>query len=343
MLLLLLAAAGLAASPAAAADLDLKALCVTRGAAPLEGARLSVDGEPLVLVDKGFCQAYLFSEAELDGREMLAKIGAGGPRRTPWTVRFYASHAFTTYFKSDVHFRATGYDLVVEDYPWAERSSRKYFEPETWTKDGNNPLQVFDEPTNTFVLSLEREGSEYFLSAFHPKFLQAKGQAARMKGLANGVEVDGFLPLEDVTGAGIVRNEDTYREMQFELGYGRRFRFLASRRGSFALVPRASAGVMVGGAVTVTLPPGGGWDFEEHDDRWRVQGFGGTAGLRLEFNGAKDRLGVFVEERASYYRLQTGFKDGVETFGLGFVNTNVGLRAAVWKPKRAAPDDPFQD
>ena len=65
-------------------------------------------------------------------------------------------------------FRSSRYNVDIKDYDWQERSSRTFFNPKTWMVEDNNPLQVIDEPTNKFTLSLEKNGLEIFLSAFHP-------------------------------------------------------------------------------------------------------------------------------------------------------------------------------
>ena len=104
------------------------------------------------------------------------------------------------------------------------------FEWNTFTADGNNPLQMIDEPTNNFTISIEKDGNEFFLSAFHPKFLQADDQERYMKGTIDGTEVDGVYhinkPFDGYNQTPgemeLVRNENTYMQMIFEIGYGKR-------------------------------------------------------------------------------------------------------------------------
>jgi len=108
-----------------------------------------------------------------------------------WKIQFYASHSFTSYFDTDISFLSTRYNVDIKDYTWAERSSRHFFLPETWKKEGNNPFQWIDEPTNTFTVSFEKDGHEFFLSAFLPKFLQGEDQNKYVQGTIDGVEVDG--------------------------------------------------------------------------------------------------------------------------------------------------------
>ena len=171
--------------------LDLSGICL--------GSNIPKD---LVILDKGFCAEYLKLEVkesvlELD-KGMTSNVQEICPEPKTddkWKLRLYASHSFTTYFNSDVTFQSSRYNVEIKDYQWAERSSREFFLPSEWKKPGNNPAQMIDEPTNTFTMSLEKNGHEFFISAFHPKFLQADNQVKHITGTIDGVAVDGVAPV----------------------------------------------------------------------------------------------------------------------------------------------------
>lgn len=341
---------------AATEAFDLSAICAGRrqpvGAAQASAVKLFEAPEgSLAILDRGFCAAYLESLMEanieaalrkpnpsLDGLRLMApdSVAVPTPVAPPkrWKVRFYMSHSFTTYFNSEVTFHSSRYDVVVKDYEWAERSSREFFEPQTWAKPGNNPAQIFDEPSNTYVVSIERDGHEFFLSAFHPKFFQAPNQVKQVNGTVDGVAVDGAVPLNrpfdgyyTVPGEmKLARNENTYREMAFEIGYGHRFKVFDSRFGSISYVPGVAAGVMVGSNLSVVVQEGKWWDFDDHGDSYGVQGFGGSLTSRIEINGPKERFGLYYENKLSYYKMEHGFMDGTQKYNLGLMGNSVGMK-----------------
>jgi hypothetical protein len=324
---------------------------------------MNIDNQNLMIMDKGFCQQYLKQQSEIQVSEVAETLDRGllkpEPSNCPpekelvlnvdkWKIRFYASHSFTTYFNSDMNFQSSRYNVEVKDYEWAERGSREYFTLEEWKKDGSNPFQMIDEPTNTFTVSLEKDGHEFFLSAFHPKFLQASDQVKHIKGTIDGIAVDGVAPVnapfdgynQTPGESELVRNQNTHKQMTFELGYGHRFKLLDSKFGSIDYIPSIGAGVMVGENVTVMVKEGQWWDFDEYKDKHGIQGFGGSITNRLEFNTPKERFGVFYENKIGLYHQKHGFLDGTQEYNLGFVGNSVGMKFMLHNPnnkKKSAP------
>jgi hypothetical protein len=317
--------------------LDLSGLC--------QGTNIPKD---LVIVDKGFCAEYL----KLEVKESVLSLDKGiQPNVQPkcpetktddkWKLRLYASHSFTTYFDSDVTFKSSRYNVEIKDYQWAERSSREFFLPSEWKKPGNNPAQMIDEPSNTFTMSLEKNGHEFFISAFHPKFLQAPDQVKHITGTIDGVAVDEVAPVnkpfdgyDQVPGESeLVRNQNTHKQMSFEIGYGHRFTLLDSKFGSISYVPSIGVGIMVGENYTAMIKEGQWWDFEDNIDSQYVQGFGGSITNRIEFNSKKERVGVFYENKLAYYKQNHGFLDGSQKYNLGFMGNSFGLKFMIYNPK----------
>jgi hypothetical protein len=316
---------------------------------------------PLIVIDDGFCEEYLKKESTALTSELLKSTDKGinlnpencfentaGEPPLPfkpndkWKIRLYASHSYTTYFNSDISFQSSRYNIEIKDYEWAERSSREYFLPETWKQEGNNPFQMIDEPTNTFVVSLEKDGHEFFLSAFHPKFLQADGQVKYMKGTIDGVSVDGiqevnkpFDGYNQTPGESeLVTNRNSHKQMSFELGYGHRFNLIDSKLGSLTYVPSLGVGVMSGENVSVMIKEDAWWDFDGYTDKHGIQGFGGSVTNRLEFNTPKERFGVFYENKLGFYKLNHGFLDGSQKYNLGFMGNSFGMKFMIHNPNR---------
>ena len=314
---------------------------------------VKVEESNLLVLDQGFCSEFLKQQTEIQTSSLINSLDQGlKPQLDPnckdeeikqqdkWKIRFYASHSFTTYFNTDVTFQSRRYNVTIKDYEWAERSSREYFLPETWKKEGNNPFQMIDEPSNTFTVSLEKDGHEFFLSAFHPKFLQAKDQVKHIKGTIDGTPVDGYAPVnkpfdgyDQVPGESeLVRNENTHRQMTFEIGYGHRFKLLDSKFGSLTYVPSIGVGVMVGQNYSVMIAENEWWEFEDGADPLGVQGFGGSITNRLELNTKKERFGLFYENKLAYYKQNHGFMDGTQKYNLGFMGNSVGMKFMINNP-----------
>jgi hypothetical protein len=309
-----------------AEPLDFTALC---GSGPTPAG--------MVVIDNGFCHHYLEAEAERLGQGVVSsletsRVGAActpAPSATPkdrWKVRLYASHSFTTYFNSDVKFDTSRYQVEIKDYEWAERGSRSYFNPKYWGDEGRNPFQFLDEPSNTFTVSIEKDGNEFFLSSFHPKYLQAEGQVKQITGTIDGRPVNGSMEVP------FVENRNTYRQLTFEAGYGHRFKLLDSKIGNLTYVPSVSAGIMIGGNVSRVQNPVTGATTPENQDAFRVQGFGGSLTNRVEFNTPKERFGIFYENKLSGFSLKHGFEDGTQQYRLGYMGNSVGMKFMLYNP-----------
>jgi len=261
-----------------------------------------------------------------------------------WKVRLYLSHSFTTYYNTDIKFSSSRYNVEIKDYQWIERGSREFFQYTKWTEQGNNLLQIIDEPSNTFVLSIERNSHEFFLSVFHPKFLQNPEQIVYMKGTIDGVEVDGtyninrpFDGYNQFPGEmELVRNENTHREMLFEIGYGYRFKLIDDKIGKITYVPSIGVGLSYGQNLVVVIKENEWWEFDNYKQKSEVQGFGGSITNRIEFNTEKERFGIFYENKLSYYKQNYRFMDGNQKYDLKLIGNSVGVKFMIYNSKRTS-------
>ena len=317
--------------------------------------------QDLLITDKGFCSEFLKQEAEIQVSETFLHLenditpradqfcankellnAESTQKKDKWKIRFYASHSFTTYFDTDITFKSSRYNVEIKDYSWAERGSRAYFNPKTWSLPGHNPFQWIDEPTNTFTVSLEKNGHEFFLSAFHPKFLQAPDQVKHIKGEIDGVAVDEVAPVnkpfdgyDQVPGESeLIGNRNSHKEMNYEIGYNYRFKFLDTKIGSLSYIPGIGVGIMAGQNVSTMIEANEWWEFEEYKDKYRIQGIGGSATNRLELNTKKEKFGVFYENKLGYYRQEHGFMDGSQKYDLKFMANTVGIKFMIYNPKK---------
>lgn len=307
-----------------------------------------LDHQDLIIMDNGFCTEFLAQQLEIkEDTKRVQELSV--PSDDRWKVRLYMSHSFTTYFDTDVTFRSTRYNVLIKDYSWAERSSREFFNPKTWKEEGNNPAQILDEPTNTFTASIEKNGNEFFIQAFHPKFLQASDQVKYMQGTIDDTWVEGFCPVnkpfdgydQEPGESELVRNENTHLQMTFEVGYGHRFNLAKGKYGSITYVPSIAVGIMVGQNFTVMIKPDEWWEFDDYIDPYGIQGFGGSITNRLEFNTKKERFGLYYENKFSYYRQNHGFLDGTQKYNLMYMGNSFGMKFMIYNPnkhlKKAVP------
>jgi len=261
-----------------------------------------------------------------------------------WKVRLYLSHSFTTYYNTDIKFSSSRYNVEIKDYQWIERGSREFFQYTKWTEQGNNLLQIIDEPSNTFVLSIERNSHEFFLSVFHPKFLQNPEQIVYMKGTIDGIEVDGtyninrpFDGYNQFPGEmELVRNENTHREMLFEIGYGYRFKLIDDKIGKITYVTSIGVGLSYGQNLVVVIKENEWWEFDNYKQKSEVQGFGGSITNRIEFNTEKERFGIFYENKLSYYKQNYRFMDGNQKYDLKLIGNSVGVKFMIYNSKRTS-------
>lgn len=324
-------------TPAAKLEkLDLKVICKGKSGYENSFKKTWLSQKSLMVMDNGFCAEFN------DQQEEIAKYKDDKPdQENRWKIRFYASHSFTQYFNTDVTFKSTRYSVEIKDYKWAERSSREFFNPKTWKEEGNNPFQLIDEPSNTFAVSMEKDGHEFFFQAFHPKFVQANDQVKFMEGTIDGVWVSTFSPVnqpfdgynQSPGESELVRNENTHWQMTFEIGYGHRFNLLKGKAGSINYIPSVGIGVMVGRNYTVMIKEDEWWEFDDYQDPYGIQGFGGSITNRLEFNGPKEKFGIFYENKLSYYRQNHGFLDGTQKYNLSYMGNSVGVKFMIYNPK----------
>jgi len=258
-----------------------------------------------------------------------------------WKFRFYLSHSFTTYYNTDIKFTSSRYNVEIEDYQWIERGSREFFQYKKWNEREHNPVQMIDEPSNTFVLSLERNSHEVFLSVFHPKFLQKPEQVVYMKGEIDGVEVDGTYninrPFDGYNQSPgemeLVRNENTNSEILLEIGYGYRFTLFDSKISNMTYVPSIGVGLSYGQNLVIVVKEDEWWNYDKYKQKSEMQGFGGSITNRIEFNTKKERFGIFYENKLSYYKQNHGFMDGNQKYNLKLIGNSVGVKFMIYSLK----------
>lgn len=321
-------------------QIDLQAICLGEN-----------DVKDLVIIDNGFCNQYLKLESEDLADELLITLDEVGnlgmfsgcddteiaassflnKKSDKWKLRLYAGHSSAEYSATNLRIKSSRYDILIKDYQWAARSSDSYFNPSVMAEAGNNPAQAIDEPSNTFTASLEKNGHEFFISAFHSKFFQKENQLKHVQGTVDGVPVDGIIPIDQEFLGKLKGNENTHRQYSIELGYGHRFKLMSGKLGSLSFIPSLGLGIMAGHNLSlVALDEDDG--IEQERENYKVQGIGGSITNRFEFNSPKERIGVFVENKLAIYHQKHDFMDGAQEYDLAFISNSVGIKFMIYNP-----------
>ena len=261
-----------------------------------------------------------------------------------WKIRFYLSHSFTTYYNTDIKFSSSRYNIEIKDYQWEERGSREFFQYKKWKEQGNNPIQMIDEPSNTFVSSIEKNNHEFFLSVFHPKFLQNPEQVVYMQGTIDGVEIDGNYNInrpfdgynQSLGEMELVRNENTNAEILLEIGYGYRFKLIDNKIGNITYVPSIGIGLSYGQNLAVVIKENEWWQFDNYKQKPEAQGFGGSITNRIEFNTKKEKFAIFYENKLSYYKQNHGFMNGNQKYDLKLIGNSLGVKFMIKNSKSSS-------
>jgi hypothetical protein len=134
------------------------------------------------------------------------------------------------------------------------------------------------------------------------------------------------------------RNENTYRQMEYEIGYAHRFNLLSSRKfGTLSYVPGISAGFQMGATVSVVVKKDAWWDYDDYHEKPGIQGVGGSLRNKLEWTLPNERFGIFVENKTAFYHRKHGLLDGTQEFNLRYTANNVGMSFMLYNPNKRRP------
>jgi hypothetical protein len=255
-----------------------------------------------------------------------------------WKLSFEFGYSRTSYFNTDLHIDGAEVQGTIYDFNFEERTSGHFYNPATWDTL-QKYVQWIDEPTNHFIITLEKGRHNVILSIFHPKWLIGNNDWNRVEGYVNGAYVDEYMDLdapfeEDysnfITQPGelsLVRFENTHLQMEFSIGYGFDFNIFSSKKlGELNFQPMIFAGIMTGKNLTVTRDPNNFWEFQDYETPFHIQGPMFALGAKVQWDlgpielfyqfkytnaqmTENDAWGGTVEYRHQYV---------TNTFGIGF-------------------------
>jgi len=251
--------------------------------------------------------------------------------RNGWNFSFHFGFTRTHYRPTDMHLRSSRMDVLIHDFEFQERTSAGYYNPTNW-ESVQDAFRWIDEPTNSFILTAEKNGHSIILSIFHPKFLKKTHQNAHVIGTVDGVEIDDFIDInEDFDGYNnvpgemyLVRFENTHLQMEYSLGYGYDLKIIDSEKyGTLSVRPEVFLGVMTGGNLTVYTKPGEYWEYDDYKQSLAVQGIMYSGGLRVNYE--IKNFNFFVEGKAAVAHLNHGFMDGRAKYNLQYQSLTFGV------------------
>jgi hypothetical protein len=252
-------------------------------------------------------------------------------KKAKWNFSFEFAFNRTNYSPTTMELKSSRIDVTIKDFDIAERTSAGFYNPANW-ESAMDSLRWIDEPTNSFILTAEKNGHNIIITAFHPKFLKDDNFNKHVTGIVDGIPVDGIIDVnEEFDGYNnqlgemfLVRFENTHMQMQWTVGYGYDFSILTSKIwGKLSIRPSIHVGIMTGENYSVYVKEGEYWEFDDNKDNYRIQGAVVAAGLRLNYK--YKRFNIFVEGQLAHARLKHGFMDGTARYDLNYQYVTFGI------------------
>jgi len=273
--------------------------------------------------------------------------------KSRWTVNFKFGFSRTNYNNTDIKVDGPELQGTMYDFNFAERTSSRYYNPQNWEKL-QNAFQWIDEPTNHFVLTIEKGKHNIIISMFHPKWTMGNNHYIRVAGKINGVEKDQYMDIDEPfeedysnfsTQPGelkLIIFENTHMQMEYSLGYGHDFTLFSTKKlGELKFQPAIYAGIMSGINKVVTRDHNNYWAFTGYSTKNQIQGPMVAAGAHIEWDfGLVD---VFYQFKYTHaWMKEPGFGGTIEyqhsyttnTFGLGIDLFSQKNRAKKKRKKR---------
>jgi hypothetical protein len=316
-----------------------------------ETEKLPEDGRLIDIDMRSFCNGVLTqheeSAIELSKTITCDKIKELVAAQTPpiiidkkdkegknWKLRFSFGFSRTDYFKTDLDIKSSKITVVIKDVEMTERTSAEHYNPATW-EDFGDAFGWIDEPTNTFMLSLEKEKNIFYLTVFHPKYFKGFTYTTAEVGGEPHYDFQS-VPEKDVlsttipAGSGLLYFANTYHDVIWQLGYGRQFTFFDTKRaGKLSYTIKGDIGINTGSARSVHIKDG---IVENYQEPTKFQGYNVSLGHRLEYQ--RGIVSIFIDNKAIYSKVEHGFYDGTMKYNLLSIPTTFGFGINLFDKKR---------
>lgn len=270
--------------------------------------------------DKGEITAY---QRDADGKK--------------WKVRLYFGPTKTKYYPTRVHLKSSKVNVVINDFSFAERTGMHHYNVSKW-KNSGDALTWIDEPTNTIILEFQKEKNVFFLNMFHPKFLTNASDVESQKGFVQGEAFGNFynnkmLVSDDKATSNKqlgIKLKNTHKQMDWQLGYGRRISLNKIGASNAYLSPHVAAGITTGQTQSSYKDDHG--RVEEYKSSGEIQGANFSCGARLEYE--LGRCSFFVDNSVTFSKLKHPFLDGTATYDMKYNTQTAGIAVQLTRYKK---------
>ncbi len=239
-----------------------------------------------------------------------------------WKIKFSFGFTRTDYSKTDMQLKTSAMDIIVRDFEFQERTSSSYYDPANWTEP-QDTLRWIDEPTNTFNLSIQKNKNVFYITIFHPKFLKLAGQEKQVTGTLDGAPVNEKLNLDNQLGWNYFGN--TYRQLDWQIGYGRSFTLSEKDKKTFTYTPRLNAGISTGRNLSA-------FRGVEKQAPSQIMGLNASIGQRFEYEYG--RYYVYLDDEVTFSNLNHSFMDGTAKYNMLYNHLSLGVGITLYERKR---------
>lgn len=318
------------------AEIDLMQLCIdeeNKRQGPCQ--EIEIKTQPIML-DNDLQKLFMLDSPIEKKKESCAAIKDLANKKTPpitifkedekgkiWKIKFSFGFTRTDYSNTDMYLKTSVMDIVVRDFEFEERTSASYYDPAKW-KEPQDTLRWIDEPTNTFNLSIQKNKNTFYITIFHPKFLKLAGQEKQVTGTLDGVKVNEKLNLDNQLGWDYFGN--TYRQLDWQIGYGRTFTIAEKKNNAFTYTPRINAGISTG----VNLSSFRGVEKQANSE---IMGVNASIGQRFEYEYG--RYYLYLDDEVTFSQLKHGFMDGTAKYNMIYNHISLGVGITLYARKKA--------
>ena len=254
----------------------------------------------------------------------------------PWKVHFFFGPNRTRYSPTDVHLRSSQMNLVLKHFTFKERTSLDAYDFTQW-KTLANHYQWIDEPTNTIMIEFSKGPNVIFINVFHPKFLTSGGDVgsntAHWVGTLEGKPVDETVVLGGERPSDSkqpdLQFQNTYRQVDWQLGYGRTFTVLKQKRSVLNSIPHVEVGITSGQTSSSFRDSNG--VTHNYEASPGIEGTNFSLGNRLEYH--RNAISAFTDVRLTLSRLQHPFLDGSADYRMRYLTGTFGVGVRLFQKK----------
>jgi hypothetical protein len=248
-----------------------------------------------------------------------------------------------------VSLQTNDFDVTIHNIKPDERTSMKFYR--VWERPIEDALRWIDEPTNTFILTLEKGPHEIGLHVFHPKYVFYNSGLGihteneyRVSGNINGQDVDEFMRLRvgpdeydpDAPQLLFHRYENSHKYMNYSLRYAYQMPLLQkSKFKGLSYTAGATLGLVTGFSNSSYAPNNEYYgSVNPKHKKAKIMGAGFGLLHRLMWTGKKDKFGIFLENQHSFYKLNYDFVGGKAKHSLRSQTFTLGINIRLHKQKK---------